>query len=438
MEQEREIKEGRACARPGVLDLAADPEKRRGFLRHQVATGKTRHNPDQYAEMEAYLLSEACVRDIEALKRGEYDFPPPFHYRVPKNASGKMRDVYAFKGKEMYLLRLIAWVLHDFDDETFPDGLYSFRRSVQAKDFLMKIRSFRDFGKYYIVKADVSNYVGSIVPEKIIPQLESIWQDDPAFLGLLKFLLLRRECIDKDGNVVSHEPGGLGGIPVANYFMNVYLTDVDRYFFERAPLYCRYSDDVVILARDREEAEAYRRRLLEFLEERQLSTNAKKTRLVEPGETVEILGYNVCNGMIDISDHAMYKIKRKLRIRAKRILARKNEKHLSDAEAGTEMIRFCHRTFYGNNAKHELSWARWYFPVLNSIEGLREIDHYAQDAIRFVMNGSMHERRYSVRYDDIKALGYRSLVHTYYHFDPALIEFANAEPPKGSTGKEPV
>ena len=145
--------------------------------------------------------------------------------------------------------------MHDYDD-TLPQGLYSFRRSVQARDFLKKVRNFKDFEKYYIVKADVSNYVGSIVPEKIIPQLEVIWQHDPALLNLLRFLLLRRECIDQDGNVVACEPGGMGGIPVANYFMNVYLIEMDLYFYGRAPLYSRYSDDVVILARSLPEAEA--------------------------------------------------------------------------------------------------------------------------------------------------------------------------------------
>ena len=431
MEQKEKKYEGAIDAGRSVLDIAADMEKRKGFLRHLEATGKKLHEPEQYAETEAYILSDDCVRDLQQLKAGDYFFAPPFHYRVPKNASGKMRDVYAFKGRDKYMLRLIAWVMHDFDDELLPDGLYSFRRSVQARDFLLKVREFKDFGDHYIVKADVSNYVGSIVPEKIIPQLEEMWKHDPALLGLLKFLLLRRECIDKDGNVVHCEPGGMGGIPVANCFMNVYLTDVDRYFYPRAPLYSRYSDDVVILARDRAEAEAYRARFLAFLEERQLSTNPEKTRLVPPGEPVEILGYKVTGGVIDISDHAMMKIKRKLRIRSKRILRYKKQNHMTDAQAAEWMISYCNYALFGNGKKHELSWARWYFPVLTTVDGLREIDRYVQDAIRYVTCGTMRDSRYRIHYDDLRSLGYRNLVHAYYHFDPALKETA----PEGTPGK---
>lgn len=406
-----------------VLDIAADTEKREGLLRHLEATGKKRHEGREYAEMEAYLLSDDCAEDLRRLRQADFFFAPPFHYRVPKNASGAMRDVYAFKGREKYLLRLIAWVMHDYDD-ALPQGLYSFRRSVQARDFLKKVRNFKDFEKYYIVKADVSNYVGSIVPEKIIPQLEVLWQHDPALLSLLKFLLLRRECIDRGGNVAACEPGGMGGIPVANYFMNVYLIELDRYFYDIAPLYSRYSDDVVILARDLPEAEAYRERFLQILQERQLVTNPKKTRLLMPGESVELLGYKVCRGKIDISDHAMEKVKRKLRVKSRKLLQTKRRERLTDAQAAQQMIDYCNFVLYGDAGKHELSWARWYFPVLNTADGLREVDRYAQDAIRFVMCGSLRRKRYGIRYEELRALGYKSLVHAYYHFDPVAAEQA--------------
>jgi hypothetical protein len=403
---------------PGILDLVADHEKIESFLRHQIATGKQQHEPDQYAEMEAYLHSEEYRADLERLKKGDYFFPAPFHYRIKKNASGKKRDVYAFKGPALYILRMVSWVLHDYDDSMFPSGLYSFRRNVHAKDFLKKIRSFRNLNRFWIIKSDVSNYVGSIVPEIIIPRLEKMWGHDPALLGLLKFILLRRECIERDGSVVACEPGGLGGLPVANFFMNVYLMEMDLYFNGRSPLYCRYSDDIIILARSREEAEDYVKTFYEILAEKRLYTNPDKTQLIEPGGSVEVLGFLVTDGLVDLSDHAMDKICHKIRKRANRLLRYKDRVHLDDRVVGEKMVRFCNRVFYGTFQPHELCWARWYFPIINTAERLKQIDRYAQDAIRLVMNGSMHKRRYNVRYEELQALGYRSLVHAYYHTDP--------------------
>ena len=402
----------------GILDLAADKEKIASFLAHQEETGKKQHDPDQFAAMEAYLYSDEYPADLERLKQGDYFFPAPFHYRITKSTSGKKRDVYAFKGAPLYILRMVSWVMHDYDDTMFPPGLYSFRRNIHGKDFLRKIRSFRNLNRFWIVKSDVSNYVGSIVPELIIPRLEQMWGHDPALLGLLKFLLLRRECIERDGTVVACEPGGLGGLPVANFFMNVYLMEMDWYFSARSPLYCRYSDDIVFLARSREEAEDYLKTFYQILEEKRLYTNPAKTQLIEPGGAVEILGFLVRDGVVDLSDHAIDKIYHKIRTRANRLLRYKKRAQLEDRVVGEKMVRFCNRVFFGTFQPHELCWARWYFPIITTTDRLKQVDRYAQDAIRLVMNGSMHKRRYNVRYEDLQALGYRSLVHAYYHTDP--------------------
>ncbi len=44
------------------------------------------------------------------------------------------------------------------------------------------------------------------------------------------------------------------------------------------------------------------------------------------------------------------------------------------------------------------------------------IDHYAQDCLRVLLSGTRTKARYNARYEDLKALGYRSLVHAYYAY----------------------
>ena len=39
---------------------------------------------------------------------------------------------------------------------------------------------------------------------------------------------------------------------------------------------------------------------------------------------------------------------------------------------------------------------------------------YVQDCLRTLVSGKRTKGRYQVRYDELKALGYRSLVHAYY------------------------
>ena len=398
----------------GILDRCLTRGLRDSFIRYRES--KPEHEDDTWNDMVNYISSATCANAMKKLIRRDYSsVPAPFHYRIPKNMSGRMRDIYCFKGSMSFLFKLIAFALRDYD-WIYSDGLYSFRVSKTAQDFLRRLRDNADISNYYIIKADVSNYVGSIIPEKLIPMLERIFGEDPALLDLMKFILLRRECIEPGGTVTSCEPGGLGGIPLANIFMNVYLMDLDSYFFSVSPMYCRFSDDIIIYARSREEADSYRTRLLEVVEDKGLSTNPGKTYMIEPGDAVEILGCKLKDGIMDISDHSKEKVKRKIRICVNNTLYAKRAKGLTDEECGRRVAGFCNRLFYGMKKNNELTWARWLFPCINTADSLKEIDHYVQDAIRRCMSGSSRRKRFRITYQELKELGYKSLVHEYYHF----------------------
>jgi hypothetical protein len=48
------------------------------------------------------------------------------------------------------------------------------------------------------------------------------------------------------------------------------------------------------------------------------------------------------------------------------------------------------------------------------------IDLYAQDLLRYLISDTHTKSRYNVRYEDLKELGYKSLVNEYYaHKDNA-------------------
>ena len=79
-------------------------------------------------------------------------------------------------------------------------------------------------------------------------------------------------------------------------------------------------------------------------------------------------------------------------------------------------VRVFNRKLFENPVDNELTWAYWYFPVLTTDESLHELDRYAQDCLRFLMTGKHTKARFNARYADLKALGYRSLVHEYYEF----------------------
>ena len=91
-------------------------------------------------------------------------------------------------------------------------------------------------------------------------------------------------------------------------------------------------------------------------------------------------------------------------------------KGLGAEQAMKGLIRKFNAKFFEGEDPELLSWSRWFFPVINRTEGLKEIDNYFQQYIRYLSTGRHTKTNYRIRYKDLKALGYRSLVHEYYQY----------------------
>ena len=63
-----------------------------------------------------------------------------------------------------------------------------------------------------------------------------------------------------------------------------------------------------------------------------------------------------------------------------------------------------------------MTWARWFFPLITTDRSLHEIDLYAQQCIRTLATGKHTKSAYNFRYEQMKELGYVSLVNRYYSF----------------------
>ena len=98
-------------------------------------------------------------------------------------------------------------------------------------------------------------------------------------LKLLRAML--RAGVMEDGPVrrqVTGNPAGRGAVPVVG---NVYLHRIDRAWDEREHgVLVRYADDVVVMCRTREQAEAALARLTVLLADLGLEPKAAKTRIV--------------------------------------------------------------------------------------------------------------------------------------------------------------
>ena len=166
------------------------------------------------------------------------------------------------------------------------------------------------------------------------------------------------------------------------------------------------------------------------LARRGLALNPEKEALTGPAEGWTFLGFYCRGRTVDVAPATAAKLKAKMRRKARALQRWKQRSGAGGERAAAAFIRVFNRKLLDSPAGSELSWKHWFFPVINTADTLWEIDRYAQDCIRFLVSGKRTKARFSVRYEDLKALGYRSLVHDYYAHGEEEREAARA----GGTG----
>ena len=365
-------------------------------------------------ELRKFIDSEEYLPVCGAIERGE-PFPLPRRCEISKFSSSKKRIVYVYPKAHNVVLKLLTYLMLRKYDGIFSPGLYSFRPHRTAKDAFRYVMR-RTRGKEYSYKADVSNYFNSVDIPTFLPELKEVLSDDPALYDFLSSLLSEERVLER-GCEITEKKGIMAGTPIASFFANVYLKELDRSFYERGVTYARYSDDVIVFSDTGEGVKEYAGEIKEYLASRRLSVNPAKEEYGTPEDGFTFLGFRCREGRVDIAPATVAKLKRKMR-RKSRALVRWRERNGVDGEkAASAFIRIFNRKLLDSPTDNELTWSCWFFSVINTADSLKVIDKYAEDCIRFIVSGKRTKARYNVRYSDLKRLGFRSLVHEYYSYD---------------------
>lgn len=394
-----------------LIDSLGDPEVWERF--YEYRTSLICPKPLE-KKLRAFIDSRAYLPVCESISRGDR-FPLPKKSVISKQSSGKKRTVYTYPEAENTVLKLLTYLLLRKYDRLFSPGLFSFRPGRTAKDAVKSLLRIRDIGGMYSYKVDVSNYFNSIDVGMMVSELHEAVSDDPQLFDFLARLLTEPEVMDK-GRPVSEQKGIMAGTPLASFYANLFLRGLDREFFERGVPYARYSDDIIVLAPTREEAEAHADSIRKHLRLRGLEVNPKKEEFRSPEEGFVFLGFIIRGGEVDIAPVSIDKLKAKMRRKTRALARWRDRKDLEGENAAKAFIRIFNRKLFENPIDNELTWTYWFFPVITTAKSLRIIDRYAQDCVRFLLTGKRTKARFNARYEDMKALGLRSLVHAYYDF----------------------
>lgn len=397
-----------------LLDRLSRPECWESFYRYKTERNCSRETQKQ---LRAWI-DRAGWMPVCANIRDGVPFPLPRRSVVSKLSTQKKRVVYTYPQDENTVLKLLTHLLLRKYDRLFCPELYSFRPARTAKDAIRRLH-YLHTERLFSYKVDISNYFNSVPVDLLLADLETVTADDPALFGFLR-ALLTEPCALENGRPVTESKGIMAGTPLSAFYANLFLRELDAYFHERRIPYARYSDDIIVFGETPEQTAEYAGIIRQFLADRRLKVNPAKECFQSPAEGWCFLGFSVCGDAVDIAPASVRKLKHKMRRKTRALHRWAKRSQIPGEKAAAAFIRIFNRKLFERpeDQDHMLSWSLWYFPVITTDAGLREIDRYAQDCLRFLISGRRTKARFNVRYEDLKRLGYRSLVHAYYAPSP--------------------
>ena len=392
-----------------LLDQLFDKTSWEKFYRYKASlkcSKRFKKELREFIDKERYLAYESQVRSCK-------DLPLPSKSVISKMSSQKKRTVYKYPYDFNMILKLLTYLVLRKYDSIYSSNLYSFRPGLCAKDAITAICRTKDLHSLYSYKIDVSDYFNSIPVPNICEVLDNTITDDDKLLMFMK-KLLNEPCVISGNDTVTEQKGIMAGTPIASFYADLYLKDLDEWFDLRGITYARYSDDIIVFAKTENEISKYREVILNKLSEKGLKVNPDKEFYGRPEDGFTFLGVQVKNGDIDIAPASVVKLKGKMRRKARALERWRDRENLDTRKSAAAFIRIFNHKLLEVNEDSDLTWSLWFFPVITTTKSLHEIDLYAQELLRYLISGKHTKSRFNVRYEELKELGYRSLVNEYY------------------------
>ena len=366
-------------------------------------------------ELRTYIDEERYIKILNNFDESG-TFPAPRLIQINKKGTTKKRTVFAYDRDESWLLKFFGFRLHCYDSE-FCDNLYSFRKEKSVKNAVAKLTKQKNIFEMYGMKLDIHDYFNSADTEILLKKTKEILKGQDKLFNLIKCILKNdyiKIGITGELTLCPINKGMMAGSPLSPFLANLYLSELDRYFENEGVFYARYSDDIIFFAETEEKRDTLYNYILDHITQNGLSLNPDKIMKIEPGKNFEFLGFSFNRNSIDIAVSSHEKIKKKIRRKARAVLRWKNKKNVSPEKAAKVFIRYFNRKFFENPVRSELTWCRWYFPIITTDGSLKDIDHYMQENIRYIYFGRHSKRNFNLRYSAIKQFGYRSLVNEFH------------------------
>jgi group II intron reverse transcriptase/maturase len=218
-----------------------------------------------------------------------YRSKPVLRKYIPKPGSKKQRKLGIPAIVDRVCQQAVLNVLQPAFEEYFHKNSHGFRPGRSTKSAAKQVEDLRRAGYRIVVDLDIRDFFDQ-VDREILMRLVRIVVRDRRVLGLIRGWL--SAGVMEEGNVRYQTTGTPQGGVISPLLSNIYLTVLDNALDEAGYQFVRYADDLVVLCRTEEEAQAALGKARQVLAELKLGLNEEKTQVTSFAEGIDFLGFH--------------------------------------------------------------------------------------------------------------------------------------------------
>jgi len=247
-------------------------------------------------------------------------------YHAFKIADPKLRNIYKAQVRDRILHHAVFQVLNPIFEPCFISSSFSCRvgygthKGVQyLQDVLRKVSKNGSIS-CFALKCDIKKFFDTIDHDVLLAILKrKIKEEDTVWL-LTQIISSFSTC-----SLLGIEKGVPIGNLTSQLFANIYMNEFDIFIKQKLKVkhYLRYTDDFIILSKDKNYLEKLNPQMVSFLhEELRLKIHEEKTTIQKTSRGIDFLGYIVFN---------KYKL---IRTKTKRRIIKKFKHKLNEYKQG--------------------------------------------------------------------------------------------------------
>lgn len=334
-----------------------------------------------------------------------FSWQPPRLQKIPKPTGGT-RDIYIFPELDRFLQKYMNYVICTRLSLLVSPYVFSYKRHTKILDACKTVQANMSNSNLWGYKLDISDYFRSVSYSSIINKTIDIFSNSPRTMNLLINLFSIDECYYHN-KLIPQKMGIMPGCPIAAFYANLMLRELDDYCSESCQIYARYSDDLIFFTNSKQSSETILATITQILEKFGLSVNPKKVHDLSNSKNIEFLGLIIQPDSIEVSKRIIDGVKSKIRSTCEKY-------YYSKHKSLPHLVHRLNHVLLSNELSVKLArtTSTIGFVLANSthIAKIQQLDYYFIDWVNYAFTGSKrsHTKIYSTA--QIEQAGFVSFV----------------------------